>query len=58
MRKSQFSKALTIALPPENYEQIRQITDEQEISLAEWVRAAIDNTLAKHQRKEDLCNEQ
>ena len=45
MRKSQYSKALTIALPLDHFEQIKQITDEQEISLAQWVRQAVEMAL-------------
>jgi len=45
MRKARFQKQLTIAIPPEHFEQIQQITDEQEISLAEWVRDAISAAL-------------
>jgi len=41
MRKSQFTKALTIALPPEHYEQIKQITDDQQVSMAQWVRSVV-----------------
>jgi predicted HicB family RNase H-like nuclease len=53
MRKARFKKQLTIAIPPEHFEQIQQITDEQEISLAEWVREAVASALAKYQQKED-----
>ena len=53
MRKSQFSKALTIALSPEHYEQIKQITDKQQISMAEWVRDAVAAALATNKPKED-----
>ena len=52
MRTSKFTKALTIALPPEHFEQIKQITDEQEISLAEWVRNAVASALKTNQPKE------
>ena len=41
MRKSQFSKALTIALPPDHFEQIKQITDAEQISMAQWVRSVV-----------------
>ncbi len=58
MRKSQFSKALTIAIPPEHFELIKQITDEQEISLAEWVRNAVAAALTTNQQKEEQCNDQ
>ena len=57
MRKSQFSKALTIALPPENYEQIKQITDEKCISMAEWVREAVEMALTTNQQGEDVIND-
>ena len=45
MRKSQFTKALTIALPPEHYEKIKQITDDRQVSMAEWVRNALAEAL-------------
>jgi len=53
MRKSQFTKALTIALPPEHFEQIKQITDEQQISMAQYVRDAVDAALKTNKPKED-----
>ena len=53
MRTSKFSKALTIALPPDHFVKIQQITDEQEISMAQWVRDAVAAALAKTQPKED-----
>jgi len=58
MRKAKFQKQLTIAIPPEHFEQIQQITDEQEISLAEWVRDAVAAALKTNKQKGDLCNEQ
>jgi len=53
MKQAQYTKALTIALPPEHFEQIKQITDEKKISLAEWVRDAVAAALATNQSKED-----
>ena len=58
MRTSQFSKALTIALPPEHFEQIKQITDEQQISMAQWVREAVAAALEKIQQEEDMTNDE
>jgi predicted HicB family RNase H-like nuclease len=57
MRKAKFQKQLTIAIPPEHFEQIQQITDEQEISLAEWVRDAVAAALTTNQPKEDQMND-
>ena len=45
MRKAKFKKRLTIAIPPEHFEQIKQITDDQEISLAEFCRDALAEAL-------------
>ena len=45
MRKSKYSKATTIALTPDHFEKIKQITDEQEISIAEWMRNAVEHSL-------------
>ena len=53
MRKPQFSKALTIAVSLDHFEQIKQITDEQQISMAEWVRDAVDAALKTNKQKED-----
>jgi hypothetical protein len=45
MRAKKFSKPLTIALHPEAFDRIKQITDIQARSMADWVRAAIDRVL-------------
>jgi len=53
MRKARFQKQLTIAIPPEHFEQIKKITDDRQISIAEWVRDAVAEALETNQRKED-----
>jgi len=45
VRKARFKKRLTIAIPPEYFDQIKRITDEQEISLAEFCRYALAEAL-------------
>jgi len=45
MRIRQFSKSLSVALPPEHFERIKKITDEEKISMAEWVRHAVSMAL-------------
>ena len=57
MRKSQFSKALTIALSPDHFKQIKQITDEQQISMAEWVRNAVAAALNSITREGDQIHD-
>ena len=51
MKTAQFTKPLTIALHPEVYAQIKQITDERKISIAEWFRDAVDSVLDNFQRE-------
>jgi hypothetical protein len=58
MKTSKFTKALTIALPLEHFEQIKQITDEQQVSLAEFVRNAVAAALATNQPKETVKNDE
>ena len=53
MRTRQFSKSLSVALPPEHFEQIKKITDDRQISMAEWVRDAVDAALNNNKREED-----
>jgi predicted HicB family RNase H-like nuclease len=53
MRKARFQKQLTIAIPPEHFEQIQKITDDKQISIAEWVRDAVAVALNNIKRVED-----
>jgi len=54
MKIAQFTKPLTIALRPEIFDQIKEITDDQKISMAEWVREALEAAISKLQQKEDI----
>jgi predicted DNA-binding protein len=49
MRTKRFSKPLTIALNPEAFDQIKQITDAQARSMADWVREAVDQALRRQE---------
>ena len=53
MKTAQFTKALTVSLRPDVYDQIKRITDEKHISIGEWVRDAIETALSTIQPKED-----
>ena len=57
MRKARFQKQLTIAIPPEHFEQIQKITDDRQISIAEWVRDAVDAALNNIKREEAKFHE-
>ena len=41
MRVRQFSNSLSVAFSQDHWEQIKQITDEQQISMSQWVREAV-----------------
>jgi hypothetical protein len=58
MKQAVFIKSLTVALRPEAYEQIKEITDSKRISMGEWVRDAVEAALLKFKPKEDDMNGQ
>ena len=47
MRRAKFTKQVTVMLDPAVSEQIKQITDEKEISIGEWIREAVDKALER-----------
>jgi len=53
MKTAQYIKALTVALRPEVFDHVKKITDDRQISMADFVREAIDAALKEIQPKED-----
>ena len=53
MKQAIFTKSLTISMPPEQYEQIKEITDQCRISMGQWVRDAVAAALNNIKREED-----
>ena len=45
MKTAQYTKSLSISLRPEIFEKIKQITDERQISIGEWIREAVHSAL-------------
>jgi hypothetical protein len=45
MKVAKFTKPLSVGLEPETYARIQRITDDSQISMAEWIRKAIDSAL-------------
>ena len=45
MREAKFTKSLTVALPIDVYQKIKEITDDEKISMAQWVRRAVNLAL-------------
>ena len=58
MKQAQYTKSLTISMPPEHYEQVKRITDADQISMGAFVRDAVIAALKTNKQKEDLSNEQ
>ena len=56
MKIAQFTKSLTVALRPEIFDRIKRITDDRKISMAEWVREAVEAFLKKCLKEEDWKN--
>jgi len=57
MKTATYTKALTIALHPDAYEQIKRITDTEQISMAEWVRDAVAAALNSITREGDQIHD-
>lgn len=53
MKQAVYTKSLTIALSPEQYARIKNITDEKRVSMGEWVRDALEAALSNRQQKGD-----
>ena len=45
MREAEFTKSLSVALSEDVYQKIKQITDDEKISITRWVRQAINQAL-------------
>ena len=45
MKEAKFTKSLTVALPVDVYQKIKKITDNEKISMAKWVRRAVNMAL-------------
>ena len=58
MKQAIFTKSLTISMPPEQYEQIKQITDEQCISMAQWVREVAEKVFSNYPEKGEPNNDE
>jgi len=57
MIKATYTKSLTISVTPEQYEQVKKITDQKQISMSEWVRDAVDVALNNTKQEEGPMND-
>jgi hypothetical protein len=45
MKRPRYTRGISFSLTQDQYEKIKTITDEQELSIAEWFRAVVDEVL-------------
>ena len=45
MREAQFVKSLTVGVTGDVYQKIKELTDDERISMAQWVRRAVNLAL-------------
>ena len=57
MKTAQYTKSLTVALRQETYDQIRAITDNAGISMADWIREVSEKSLFENRGEGDFENE-
>ena len=52
MKVAQYTKPLTVAARSEVFDQIKETSDEMQISMAEWVRHVLESALKNEKPKE------
>lgn len=55
MRKAQFTKSISIAITPDLYAKVKQITDSRGESMASWLRRAAERALPKSMSQTTDC---
>jgi hypothetical protein len=53
MKRARYTKGISFSLTPDQYEKIKAVTDEQEISIAEWFRAMVDQVLQADSKEQE-----
>lgn len=53
MKRARYTKGISLSLASEQYEKIKAITDEEELSIAEWFRAMVDEALHSHFKEQE-----
>ena len=54
MKRARYTKGISLSLNKDQYEKIKTITDEQEISIAEWFRAVVDEVLRSDSNAQEM----
>jgi hypothetical protein len=58
MKVARFIKPLTVAFDPMVFEEIKRITDAEQISMGAWVRDAVYAALEKYQPQGNTIDDQ
>jgi hypothetical protein len=53
MKRARYTRGISFSLTPEQYEKIKAVTDEKEISIAEWFRALVDQVLHSDSKEQE-----
>jgi hypothetical protein len=56
MKYAKFTKALTVVLEAEIYQQIKEISDKRRIAMAEWVRDILTKALVESGERNKLVS--
>jgi predicted HicB family RNase H-like nuclease len=54
VKKAIFTKPMTVTVRPDVYKRLKAVTDRQEISIADWIRTAIDKALENEASSDEL----
>ncbi len=52
MREARFTKPLSVPFTPEAYKMVEQLAREQDISMAHWIRKAVNKVIAQEKEKD------
>ena len=58
MREAIYTKSITIALQPDVFRKIKEITDREKISIGEWFRNAAERALISADEREGVGDDQ
>jgi hypothetical protein len=54
MRKSNYTRSLSFSLSQEHFDLIKDITDEEEISMSAWIRDAVEMALKDYTERHNV----
>jgi len=55
MRKAKYNRPLTIAFSQDMYDEIKQKSDIEDISMASWIREALEKIMSTSKEQSNKC---